>query len=80
MSARDVVLIWMTGQAAPIWDPDDPNYQRASKALDDLLREHAHELAEQQRNWARDHGVPLEDDQYVTAGDVIDLIDPAVTS
>lgn len=43
------------------------------KALIDAF---AHELAEQQRAWAREHGVMLEDERYVTAGDVIDHIDP----
>lgn len=38
----------------------------------------AHELAEQQRTYAREVGVPLEDGDIVAAGDVIDLIDPHV--
>ena len=38
----------------------------------------AHELAEQQRTYAREVGVPLEDGDTVSAGDVIDLIDPHV--
>lgn len=36
----------------------------------------AHELAEQQRAYAREVGVPLEDGNIVSAGDLIDLIDP----
>ena len=36
----------------------------------------AHELAEQQRTYARGVGLPLEDGDTVTAGDLIDLIDP----
>lgn len=41
-----------------------------------LLDEYAHELAEEQRAYARAVGVPLENGDYVATGDVIDLIDP----
>jgi hypothetical protein len=41
-----------------------------------LIDAFAHELAEQQRAYAREVGVPLEDGDIVSAGDVIDLIDP----
>lgn len=43
------------------------------KALIDAF---AHELVEQQRAYAREVGVPLEDGDIVSAGDVVDLIDP----
>jgi hypothetical protein len=43
----------------------------------ELLDAYAHELAEQQRAYAREVGVPLEDGDIVSAGDVIDLIDPS---
>lgn len=47
---------------------------------DDLVADFAHELAEQQRAYAREVGVPLEDGNIVSAGDLIDLIDPRVGS
>lgn len=42
----------------------------------ELLDAFAHELADQQRAYAREVGVPLEDGDIVSAGDLIDLIDP----
>lgn len=42
------------------------------------LATHAHELAERQRAYAKEAGMPLEDGPYVSLGDVIDLIDPHV--
>lgn len=44
----------------------------------ELIDAFAHELAERQRDYAREVGVPLEDGDIVSAGDVIDLIDPRV--
>ena len=44
------------------------------------LGKHAHELAERQRAYAREVGIPLEDGDIVSTGDVIDLIDPHVGS
>jgi hypothetical protein len=44
--------------------------------IEEMLNAFAHELAEQQRAYAREVGVPLEDGDIVSAGDVIDLIDP----
>jgi hypothetical protein len=44
------------------------------------LAKHAHELAEQQRAYAREVGLPLEDGDIVAAGDIIDLIDPHVSA
>jgi hypothetical protein len=46
--------------------------------IEEMLNAFAHELAEQQRAYAREVGVPLEDGAIVSAGDVIDLIDPSV--
>jgi hypothetical protein len=46
--------------------------------IEEMLNAFAHELAEQQRAYAREVGVPLEDGGIVSAGDVIDLIDPRV--
>jgi hypothetical protein len=46
--------------------------------IEEMLNAFAHELAEQQRAYAREVGVPLEDGAIVSAGDVIDLIDPRV--
>ncbi|WP_416519993.1 hypothetical protein [Streptomyces achromogenes] len=71
MSARDVVLCWMTNQAEPGWDEDDPTYQRAVKALDAF----AHELAEKQRYEHNEVGGGC--DLGVCHGDALpDLIDP----
>lgn len=53
---------------------DDDRIVRAA------LAKHAHELAEQQRAYAREVGVPLEDGDIVSAGDIIDLIDPSPVS
>lgn len=47
-----------------------------SEEADELIANFAHELAEEQRAYAREVGVPLEDGDIVSAGDVIDLIDP----
>jgi hypothetical protein len=44
----------------------------------ELIDGFAHELAEQQRAYAREVGLPLEDGGYVSAGDVIDVIDPGL--
>lgn len=48
--------------------------------LGNLLDAYAHGLAEQQRAYAREVGVPLEDGDIVSAGDVIDLIDPQASA
>jgi hypothetical protein len=72
MSARDALHDRMHGVG--YCDPPCGLCKEVSGLLDDF----AHELAEQQRQWAREHGVMLEDERYVTAGDVIDLIDPDV--
>jgi hypothetical protein len=47
-------------------------------SIEEMLNAFAHELAEQQRDYAREVGLPLEDGDTVAAGDVIDLIDPHV--
>ena len=47
-----------------------------SEEAGELIAAFAHELAEEQRAYAREVGVPLEDGDIVSAGDVIDLIDP----
>jgi hypothetical protein len=60
---------------APPCDPETGHAIADPKAhLDTLLDAYAHELAE--RAYAREVGVPLEDGAIVSAGDVIDLIDP----
>jgi hypothetical protein len=46
--------------------------------IEEMLNAFAHELAERQRAYASEVGVPLEDGDIVSAGDVIDLIDPSV--
>lgn len=43
--------------------------------VDSILAEHAHELAEQQREWYRDRGTHIDD---IAAMMVADLIDPEV--
>lgn len=68
MSQRAALLAYL--QQAGLSTP------RAEANLDAF----AHELAEQQRAYAREVGVPLEDGDTVSAGDVIDLIDPQVGS
>jgi hypothetical protein len=45
-----------------------------------VLDTHAHELAERQRAYAREVGIPLKDGDIVSAEDVIDVIDPQVSS
>jgi hypothetical protein len=45
-----------------------------------MIDDFAHQLAEEQRAYAREVGVPLEDGDIVSAGDVIDLIDPRPVS
>jgi len=45
-----------------------------------LIDDFAHALAEQQRDYAREVGIPLKDGDIVSAGDVIDLIDLQVGS
>lgn len=59
-------------------DRTDEERERNATHRAQLIDNLAHELAEQQRAWAREHGVMLEDERYVTAGDVIDQIDPHV--
>jgi hypothetical protein len=68
MSARDALLAYLcqAGLSAP----------RAEANLDAF----AHELAEQQRAYAREVGMPLQDGDIVATGDVIDLIDPQESS
>lgn len=61
-------------------DDDRTNTEREQDATyrAKLIDAFAHALAEQQRAYAREVGVPLENGDYVAAGDVIDLIDPSV--
>ncbi|MFJ8146573.1 hypothetical protein ACIQ6R_16100 [Streptomyces sp. NPDC096048] len=66
MSARDALIAYLRQAGL--------STARAEANLDAF----AHELAEEQRTYARERGVMLEDERYVTAGDVIDLIDPHV--
>ncbi len=66
MSARGDLLREMTHQHLYMTD------ERANELID----AYAHVLAEEQRAYAREVGVPLEDGDTVAAGDVIDLIDP----
>ncbi|MFC7983819.1 hypothetical protein [Streptomyces sp. NPDC057336] len=50
---------------------------RAERFTEEVLAAHAHELAEEQRAFVKEEGVPTGDDPYmVGVGDVIDLIDP----
>jgi len=65
MSARDDLFHRLVRGAglSPHW---------ADRQIDNF----AHELAEEQRSYAREVGIPLEDGDIVSAGDVIDLIDP----
>lgn len=53
-------------------------YGHSRAEAEGLIEAFTHELAEQQRVYAREVGVPLEDGDVVSAGDVIDLIDPHV--
>lgn len=55
-----------------------PSEGMSRASVDGLLDAYAHELAEKQRAYARDVGIPLEDENIVSAGDLIDLIDPHV--
>ena len=52
-------------------------YGHSSSEARELINAFAHELAERQRAYAREVGIPLEDGDIVSAGDVIDLIDPS---
>jgi hypothetical protein len=61
-------------------DRTDAERERDAAHRAKLIDAFAHELAEQQRAYAREVGVPLEDGDTVSAGDVIDLIDPQVGS
>lgn len=71
MSAREKLFQTMAGgwsltqaEAAPLY-----------RAIDEF----AHELAEEQRAFAKSEGVSLGDDPYMVGlGDVIDVIDPHV--
>jgi hypothetical protein len=65
MSARDELEHYLT------FSGHGPTKRKA------LIDAYAHELAEQQRAYAREVGIPLEDGDLVSAGDVIDLIDPS---
>jgi hypothetical protein len=61
-------------------DRTDEERDRDAAYRAKLIDAFAHELAEEQRAYAREVGVgvPLEDGGIVSAGDVIDLIDPRV--
>lgn len=45
-----------------------------------MIDDFAHALAEQQRAFAEDSGMALDDGPYVSLGDVIDSIDPRPVS
>lgn len=86
MSAREKILRFVKqnepadGASVPI-DPETGHMVMDVEAhVASLLDEYAHELAERQRAYARECGIPLEDGGYVSAGDVIDWIDPSVGS
>jgi len=67
MSARDALVAYLrqAGLSTP----------RAEANLDAF----AHELAEEQRAFVKEEGVPTGDDPYIVGvSDVIDLIDPHV--
>ncbi|MFJ3037730.1 hypothetical protein [Streptomyces tendae] len=68
MSARDDLFhrLVVEGGLNPHW---------ANRQIDAF----AHELAEEQRAFVKEEGVPTGDDPYIVGvGDVIDLIDPRV--
>lgn len=78
-SARERVLRFAeeNHNSLDLWcDPETGYFVDDWQAhLAGLMDAYAHELAEQQRTYAREIGIPLEDGDYVSAGDVIDLID-----
>jgi hypothetical protein len=84
MSAREKLIRFAKenepddGAGVPI-DPETGHMvtdveAHVGRMLDDL----AHELAEEQRAYARECGLALDDGPYVSLGDVIDQIDPHV--
>lgn len=75
MSAREKLYEAMAGG----WSLTHPEAASLYRIVDDVLRVHAHELAEEQRAFVKSEGVPTGDDPYVVGvRDVIDLIDPHV--
>lgn len=65
----------------PACDPETGFFVDDPEAhMSGLLDAYAHELAEQQRASAKGWGMALDNDPYVGVGDVIDLIDPNVSS
>ncbi|WP_435279157.1 hypothetical protein [Streptomyces sp. 1222.5] len=68
MSAREQFFEAMAGG----WSLTAAEAEGLNRVIDDF----AHGLAEEQRAYAREVGVPLGDGDTVSAGDVIDLIDP----
>lgn len=77
MSERDAVLCWMLNTAEPTWDEDDPDYQRATRALDALMRHEARNLMDRARR-----GVDVLEEhvggfQYSRdVREILDVVDP----
>lgn len=76
MSARERLYEAMAGG----WSLTQVEAASLYQTIDSVLGLHAHELAEQQRAWAREHGMDIRNEDIVTVADVIDLIDPHVSA
>jgi hypothetical protein len=71
-SLREKLIYFL--EYAPHLKDRTPEERRAEGAR--MVDAYAHELAKEQRAYARECGTPLEDGSTVSAGDLIDLIDP----